>query len=165
MVTLSWIVQTGYLLQEPQQIITNLNLTEATMPDQVQGTTVKTGTGKVNPDHNLIFADIAALVVMVNTKTAQGHNIGIIRATTGAAYNAHAPPIQITAINPIMSHHNDHITDHPHIEVIQLTTPEIIVDHAHDHPTNLQDETCTGHITFQQIIWQTTPQEELKGEN
>ena len=57
MVTLSWIIHTGYLLQEPQQIITNPNLTEATTPDQVQGTTVKTGIGKVIPDHNLIFTD------------------------------------------------------------------------------------------------------------
>ena len=60
MVTLSWIVHTGYLLQESQQLISNPNLTEATMPDQVQGTTVKTGTSKVDPYHNLIFADIAA---------------------------------------------------------------------------------------------------------
>ena len=60
MVTLSWIAHTGYLLQEPQQIITNLNLPEAAMPDQVHDTTVKTGTGGVNSDHNLIFADIAA---------------------------------------------------------------------------------------------------------
>ena len=36
------------------------NLTEASMPDQVQGTTVKAGTGKVIPDHNIIFTDIAA---------------------------------------------------------------------------------------------------------
>ena len=50
----------GYLLQEPQQIITNPDLTEATMPDQVHETTMKTGTGEVNPDHNLSFADITA---------------------------------------------------------------------------------------------------------
>ena len=60
MVTLSWIDHTGYLLQEPQQIITNPNLPEAVMPDQVHYATMKTGTGKVDLDHNLIFADIAA---------------------------------------------------------------------------------------------------------
>ena len=60
MVTLLWIVHTGYLLQEPQQIITNPNLREAAMPDQVQGTTMKTGTGEVVPDHNLVFRDIVA---------------------------------------------------------------------------------------------------------
>ena len=59
MITLSWIVHTGYLFQEPQQNINNPYLTEATMPDQVQGNTVKTGTGEVIPDHNLIFTDIA----------------------------------------------------------------------------------------------------------
>ena len=59
-VTLSWIVHTGYLLLEPQQIITSSNLTKATMPDQVLGSTMQTGTGNVNAVHNLIFADIAA---------------------------------------------------------------------------------------------------------
>ena len=48
-VTLSWIVHTGYVLQEPQQLITNPNLMEATMPDQVQGMSMKTGTGKIDP--------------------------------------------------------------------------------------------------------------------
>ena len=111
MITLSWIVHTGNLLQEPQQIITNPNLTEAAMPDQVQGTTVKTGTGEVIPDHNLIFADITACTVMIHTEATQGHNIGIIAATTGAACEA-------TAIDPTMTHHIDHITDHPYIEVL-----------------------------------------------
>ena len=60
MVALSWIVHTGYILWEPKQNVTNPDLTEATMPDQVQGTSKKTGIGKVNPDHNLIFTDIAA---------------------------------------------------------------------------------------------------------
>ena len=72
MITLSLIVHTGYLLQEPQQIITNPNLTEATMPDQVQGTTMKTGTGEVDPDNNLIFADIAAQVIVIHVEAAQG---------------------------------------------------------------------------------------------
>ena len=39
MVTLLWIALTGYLLQKPQQIITNPNLTEAAMPDQVHSIT------------------------------------------------------------------------------------------------------------------------------
>ena len=59
-VTLSWIVHPGYLPQEPQQIITNPNLTETALPDQVQDTTMKTGTGEVIPGHNLIFTDITA---------------------------------------------------------------------------------------------------------
>ena len=58
MATLLWIVHIGYLLWEPQQNITNPDLTEATPIDQVQDTIVKTGTGKVIPDHNLIFIDI-----------------------------------------------------------------------------------------------------------
>ena len=137
MVTLSWIAHTGYLLQKAQEIITNPNLLEATMPDQVHDTTMKTGTGKVNPDHNLIFTDIAAQVIMIHTETAQGHDIKIITASTGAAHNNHTPYIEVTAINPAMTHHTDHIADHPHIEVSQLTNPEIAVDHTYEHPTNL----------------------------
>ena len=131
MVTLSWIVRMGYLLQEPQEIITNPNLTEATMPDHVHHTTMKTGTGEADPDHNLISADITAQVIMIHTEAVQGHITVIHVATTGAAHNTHAPPIRVTAINPAMTHHTDHITDdHPCIAVLQLTTLEITVDHS-----------------------------------
>ena len=52
MVTLSWIVHIGYLLQECQQNITNPDLTEAAPLDEVQDTTMKIGTGKVIPNHS-----------------------------------------------------------------------------------------------------------------
>ena len=45
-VTLSWIVHTRYLLQEPQQFITNLP--EVAKPGKVQDTTIKTDTGKAD---------------------------------------------------------------------------------------------------------------------
>ena len=115
------------------------------MPDEAQGTTVKTGTGKVIPDHILIFTDITARVVMIHTEAAPGHDIGIITAYPGVAHDAHAPHIDITAINPAMTHHTNLTADHPHIEVFQLTTPEIVVDHIHVHPTNLQCEIHIGH--------------------
>ena len=113
------------------------------MPDQIQGTTVKTGMGKVNPDHNLIFTDIAAQVITIHTEVAQGHNTRIDAATTGAA---HAPPIEVTAIDLTATHHIDHITDHPHI--VQLTTQDIAVHHAHNHPTNLQGKTHTHQLSI-----------------
>ena len=90
MVTLSWIVHTGYLLQEPQQNITNQILTEATMPDQVQGTTMKTGTGKAVPDHNPIFTDITAQAIIIHTEAAPGHDIEIIAATAGVTQCSHS---------------------------------------------------------------------------
>ena len=83
---------------------------------------------------------------MIHTEATLGPNIGIITATLEVAHNAHAPHVEITAINPAVTHHTNHITDHPHMEVLQLTTPEITVDHTHDHPTNLQGTTCTDHI-------------------
>ena len=64
MFTLSSIVHTRYLLLEPQQLITNLP--DIAMLDQVQDTTVKTETGKANPDHNLIFEYIIAWVIMIH---------------------------------------------------------------------------------------------------
>ena len=103
MVTLSWIAHTGNLLWEPHQNITNPNLTEAAMPDQVQDNTMKTGTGKVIPDHNLIFKDITAQVIMIHTEATLGHDIEIVTATSGVAHNAHAPHIEITAINLAMT--------------------------------------------------------------
>ena len=74
---------------------------------------MKTGTSKVDPDHNVIFANSTVQFIIIHTEAAQGHNIGIITATTEAAHDVHAPPIEVT-------------------------TPEITVDHTHDHPTNFK---------------------------
>ena len=120
MVTLSWIIHIGYLLWKPQQNITNPDITEASPLHQVQDTTVKTGTGKVIPDLNLIFTDIAAEVIMTQTEATPGHDIGIITATLGVAQDAHIPHIDITVINPAVTHHTNLTTDHPHIEVPSL---------------------------------------------
>ena len=144
MVTLSWIVHTRYLLGEPQQFITNLS--EVTMPDQVQDTTMKKETGKANPDHNLIFKNITAQVIVILTEATQGNNTRIDTATIGAVHDNHTPPIEATAINLFMICHINHIADHPHIEVLQLINPEIAVDHTHDHPRNLQGRTHTDQV-------------------
>ena len=89
------------------------------MPDQVQDITMKTETGEVDPDHNLIFENNAAQIVTIPTEATQGHNTRIDVATTGAAHDAHAPPIEATAISLALTHHINHITDHPYIEVLQ----------------------------------------------
>ena len=119
-----------------QQIITNPNLTADTMQDQIHNITVKTGRSKVEPDHIFISTDITAQIFMIHTEAVQGHNIKIITDTTGVAHNIHTPPIEVTAINLTVTHHIDLITDHPHIEAILLTTPEITVDHTPSLPTN-----------------------------
>ena len=82
---------------------------------------------------------------MIHTEATQGHNTGINAATTEAAHDTHAPPIEITAIDPTLTHHTNLIADHLHIELL-LTTPEIIADHAHDHPTSLQGKTYTDQV-------------------
>ena len=58
MVTVSWTVHTRYLLQDLQQLTTNL--TEVTMPDSVQNTTVKIETGEADSDHSLTVDDTAS---------------------------------------------------------------------------------------------------------
>ena len=73
---------------------------------------------------------------MTHTEANPGHDIGIITATPGVAHNTHIPHIEITVIVPTVTHHTDIITDHSHIEVPELTTPEIAVDHIQIHPTN-----------------------------
>ena len=83
---------------------------------------------------------------MIHTEDTPGHDIRITTSTPGVAHNAHAPHIEIKAINPATTHLTDLITDHPHTEVLHLTTSETTVDHAHTHPTNLQGKTCIGHI-------------------
>ena len=78
---------------------------------------MKTGTGKVIRCQNLIFTDITAQIIMTHTEAAPEPNIGIITATPGVAHDAHIPHIEITVINPTMTHRTDLIADHPHIEV------------------------------------------------
>ena len=92
------------------------------MTDQVQDTTMKTQIGTANPGHNPILKGITAPVITIPTKATQGHNTGIDTATIRAVHDDHAPPVEATAIGPTGTHH---IADHPHIEVLQLTNPEI----------------------------------------
>ena len=132
------------------------------MPDQVQDTTMKTKTGEADPDYNLILKDIALQVIAIHTEAIQGHNTGINATTTGAVHDDHAPPIEATAINLATTHYINHIADNPHIEVLQLTNPEITVDHT---VTILKARPAQIKFTFQQIMSKTAPQEEPKGEN
>ena len=102
---------------------------------------------------------------MIHTEAVQGHNIRIITDTTGVAHNIHTPPIEVTAINFTVTHHIDLITDHPHIEAILLTTPEITVDHTPNLPTNPPGDIHNDQLTFQQIMRKKVFQEESRSEN
>ena len=144
MVTLSWIIHSRYLIQEPQQLTTNLP--EVAIEDQVQDTTVKTETGKANPNHSLIFKDITAQAITIHIEATLDCDTKIDAAIVGAAQDDHAPPIEATVIDLVATHHIDHITDHPHIEVLQLIKSEIGVGHIHDHPTNLQGRTHVDQV-------------------
>ena len=101
---------------------------------------------KVNPDCILTTESIAAQVITISIQATLDDNTGIDTAITGAAHNDLAPPIEDTAINLAMTHHIDHITDHPHIEDLQVIDLEIIGGHIHNHPTDLQGLTHVGQV-------------------
>ena len=52
---------------------------------------------------------------MIPIEAALDHNTGIDAATAGAAHDNLTPPVEATAIGLTMTHHIDHIADHPHI--------------------------------------------------
>ena len=141
MVTLSWTVQKRYLLQEPKQLTTSF--TEVTMADQTWGTTMKTETGEADPDHNLIFEDIAAPAITICIEATLDCNTRINAATAEAAHYNPAPPTEDTATDLAVTPLTDHIADHPNTEAFQATHTNIIVGHTHDHPIGLQGMNCT----------------------
>ena len=107
---------------------------------------MKKETYEADADHNLLFKNITDKIIAILTEATQGHNTGIDAATTGAAHNNCTPPIEAAATDPAVTHHINHITDHPHIEVLQLINPENAVDHDHNHPTDLQGRTHTKQV-------------------
>ena len=99
---------------------------------------MKIETDEADPDHSHTFKDIAAQAIMIHIEATLDCNTGIDMATTEAAHNDLAQPRKDTAIDLIVTHHTDHIADHPNIEALQVIDHEIVVGHIHTPPTNLQ---------------------------
>ena len=76
---------------------------------------------------------------MISIEATLNHNTRRDAATAGAAHGDLTQPTDDMAIDLAMTHHINHITDHPHIEVLLVIDPEIIVGHIHNHPICLQD--------------------------
>ena len=85
------------------------------MPNQVQGTTIKIETDKVNPDHTPTFKDIAAQVIAIHIEATLDHNTRIDATTTGAALDDLTQPTEDTATDLTVTHHAGHIADIPNI--------------------------------------------------
>ena len=83
---------------------------------------------------------------MIHIGAALDCNTQIDAAITGATHNDHAPCMEATVIDLATTHHIHNITDHPHIEVLQVINPEIAVGHIHHHPTNLQGGTHVDQV-------------------
>ena len=117
-------------------------------PSQRQVQITMTSTG-----HNPILADITAKVTMTPTEAIPGHTTGITDNITGVVCNAHTQ-----ALIPIVLTAALHITDHLHIEALQLT-PEITADHALNQPTNPPRKPCTSlHHILEDHKVKHTPQ-------
>ena len=99
-----------------------------------------------NPDHSLVFENMAAQAITICIEANLDHNTKIDEAITGTAHGNCAPPIEVTAIDLATIHYINLITDHPHIEVLQPFNPEITVGHIHDHPTDLQGRTHIDQV-------------------
>ena len=60
---------------------------------------------------------------MIHIEATLDHNIGRDAAITEAAHDDLVPHIEAMAINLTMTHHINHIADHPHIEALQVINP------------------------------------------
>ena len=103
-----------------------------------------TGTGEVIPGHSHVSTDTAAQVNMIHIEAIPDHDIGIIATNPEVAHDAPVPHTGVIAIDPTMTHHIDHTTDHLYTEA-HHTTPEIKGPHIHAHPTNPHDVIHKGH--------------------
>ena len=108
------------------------------MPGQAPGTAMRTGTGKVVQGLRHAFTDTTVQVIMTHIEAILDHNMGIITTITGVAHDAQIPHTGVIATDPNMTHHIDHIIDHPHTEATDIDI----------HPTNHQDEIYIGCTHF-----------------
>ena len=99
---------------------------------------VKIETGKADPDHSATTEDITTQVIMIHIEAALDHNTEIDAPTTEIAHDVLTQPTEDTTTDITMTHHTNHITDHPHITALQVIDPKIAVGHTHDHPTDCQ---------------------------
>ena len=134
----------GYLLWEPKQSITNPNCTKATTPGQAPDTAMKTGTGEAILGLSHISTDITAQVGIIHIEAIPDHDIGIITTIPEVDHGVQALHTGVIAINPAVTHHNDHTADCQHTEA-HHTTPKIKVTCIHAHPTHPQDGIHIGH--------------------
>ena len=91
---------------------------------------MKTGTDAVGLDLNPTLANITAKVIRTPTEAIPGHTTGITDDITGVVHDAHTQPLTHIILTAML-----HITDHLHIEALQVT-PEITAEHALNQPTN-----------------------------
>ena len=110
---------------------------------------MKIETDEANLDHSPIFADITAQVIVIHIEATLDHNTEVDVTTTGAVHDDLTQPTEDTATDLAMTHHTNHITDHPNIEALQVINPEITVGHIYKHPTDPQGMNCADQVHTQ----------------
>ena len=90
------------------------------------------------------FTDTAAQVIMTHIEAVLGHGIEIISTIRGVVHGTQILHTGAIAIDPAVTHHINHTTDHPH-KVAHHSTPEIEATHIHAHPINHQNEIHISH--------------------
>ena len=103
---------------------------------------------------------------MTHTDAAPGHDIGIITATPRVTHDAHASHIEITVIDPAVIHHTDlNCRSSTHRSSSAYHSRDHSRSHSHPSYKSTRWDLHRSHLTFQQIMRQTTPQEEPESEN
>ena len=83
---------------------------------------------------------------MIHIEATLDHNTWIEAATSGAVHDDLTQPTEDAATDLVMTHHTDHITDHPNIKALQVIDPKIALDHIQDHTTDPQGMNCTDQV-------------------
>ena len=100
---------------------------------------MKIETDEADPDHSPILADITAPVIMFDIEAILDCKTEIDATTTGAVHYNLTQLTEDTATDLTMTHHTNHIIDHPNIKALWVVNAEITVGHIHKHPTDPQD--------------------------
>ena len=101
---------------------------------------MKTSTDTASLDYNPILIDITTKVIMTPTEAIPGHTTGITDDITGVVNNAYTQTLTHIILAVTL-----HITDHLHIETLQLTPEQIML------LTSLQTHQGKPHTTLHHI--------------
>ena len=138
---LSWTALIKYPLPEHQCHITRH--AEIATPDQALDNAEKIVKEETDPDDSLAIVDITVPAILTCTEATPDDNKGMGKAAIEAVQGNPIQHTEATVVEPVMTHHTGHTTDHPHTAAHQVTALRTTVDHIHVHPIDCQNITPT----------------------